>query len=649
MSKSEKSEDADKEQSRYVTWAVLIGAGLVWWFYPQIRAAVQPATGQIEGTKTTESTELLVIEDEVGVSVVVETPIVDVGQTELLPDIETKYPAPETDKPIASEPNSAAVPIEEMTVILQELDQTAVVGTKDESQSPISVEVETEANSTDELAALSASIAPQPIIIDIAVPRFDLVRIEDDGSALIAGLAEGTGYVILSVDGVELPGARSNLNGSGQFVIFAFLPPKLTPQALRLNLYTDGENGFIVSDEIVFVAAAPKNENQEEVVASVSEDTAEIDPQLEALPQTEEVVASVSEDTAEIDPQLEALPQTEEVVASVSEDIAEIDPELEALPQTEEVVASVSEDTAEIDPQLEALPQTEDVVASLSEETAEIDPQPEPVMQTEASAGSATTKVLLVDETGVKILQDGEEAGPFITVSIDTISYNLQGDVSIGGRAAGRGFVRIYLDNRAITTSHISDSGYWTVDLLNVEAGLYTLRVDELNSVGDVMSRSETPFKREEPTELAALMAETDEVVVDDAAEAETVAAASDTLKSDTAGKVQQESEITQTVVDVQAQVKNLAASASDIYFEVEASGASSKGVGGEPVELDAYLRAPSATFRVKTVQPGSTLWAIAKESYGAGIEYFKVFDANKERIRDPDLIYPGQVFEIPD
>jgi len=625
MSKSEKSEDADKEQSRYVTWAVLIGAGLVWWFYPQIRAAVQPATGQIEGTKTTESTELLVIEDEAVVSVVVETPIVDVGQTELLPDIETKYPAPETDKPIAVEPNSAAVPIEEMTVILQELDQTAVVGTKDESQSPISVEVETEANSTDELATLSAPIAPQPIIIDIAVPRFDLVRIEDDGSALIAGLAEGTGHVILSVDGVELPGARSNLNGSGQFVIFAFLPPKLTPQALRLNLYTDGENGLIVSDEIVFVAAAPKNENQEEVVASVSEDTAEIDPELEALPQTEDVVATVSEDTAEIDPQLEALPQTEEVVASVSED------------------------TAEIDPELEALPQTKDVVASVSAETAEIDPQPEPVMQTEASAGSATTKVLLVDETGVKILQDGEEAGPFITVSIDTISYNLQGDVSIGGRAAGRGFVRIYLDNRAITTSQISDSGYWTVDLLNVEAGLYTLRVDELNSVGDVMSRSETPFKREEPTELAALMAETDEVVVDDAAEAETVAAASDTLKSDTAGKVQQESEITQTVVDVQAQVKNLAASASDIYFEVEASGASSKGVGGEPVELDAYLRAPSATFRVKTVQPGSTLWAIAKESYGAGIEYFKVFDANKERIRDPDLIYPGQVFEIPD
>ena len=578
MSNLEKSEDAGKEQSRYAIWAVLIGAVLVWWFYPQFRAAVQPATGEIVGTKPVETIKPLVIDNEAVASVVVETPIVDVGPTELLPDIETKYSAATTDKPIAVEPNSAGVSTQEITVTLPELDQTVVLETKDESQASKSVEVKTEADSVDELAAVSGPITPQPKIIDVvAVPRFDLVRIEDDGSALIAGLAEGTGYVILSVDGVELPGARADLNGSGQFVIFAFLPPKLTPQELRLHLYTEGGNGLVASDEIVFVAAAPKTQNQEEVVASVSEDTAEVDAQLEAVTQTEEVVASVSEDTAEIDP------------------------------------------------------------------------QPDSVIQTEASAVSATTKVLLVDETGVKILQDGEETGPFITVSIDTISYNLEGDVSIGGRAAGQGFVRIYLDNRAIITSQISDSGYWTVDLLNVEAGIYTLRVDELNSVGDVLSRSETPFKREEPTELAALMAETAEVVVDDAAVAERVAVASNNVKAGTAGELQKEPKLTQTVVDVQAQVEDLAGSTSDIYFEVEVSGASSKGVGGEPVELDASLRAPSATFRVKTVQPGSTLWAIAKESYGAGIEYFKVFDANKERIRDPDLIYPGQVFEIPD
>ena len=70
-----------------------------------------------------------------------------------------------------------------------------------------------------------------------------------------------------------------------------------------------------------------------------------------------------------------------------------------------------------------------------------------------------------------------------------------------------------------------------------------------------------------------------------------------------------------------------------------------------KPQPISGRVEVPklSIEFRIKTVQPGSTLWAIAKERYGSGIEYHKVFEANKERIRDPDLIYPGQVFEIPD
>ncbi|MFW2586672.1 LysM peptidoglycan-binding domain-containing protein [Sagittula sp. SSi028] len=49
------------------------------------------------------------------------------------------------------------------------------------------------------------------------------------------------------------------------------------------------------------------------------------------------------------------------------------------------------------------------------------------------------------------------------------------------------------------------------------------------------------------------------------------------------------------------------------------------------------------------TVQPGHSLWAISEDRYGNGIEYVKIFDANRERIRDPDLIYPGQIFDLPD
>lgn len=48
------------------------------------------------------------------------------------------------------------------------------------------------------------------------------------------------------------------------------------------------------------------------------------------------------------------------------------------------------------------------------------------------------------------------------------------------------------------------------------------------------------------------------------------------------------------------------------------------------------------------TVQPGNTLWVMAEERYGDGFNYTQIFAANKTLIRNPDLIYPGQIFELP-
>ena len=48
------------------------------------------------------------------------------------------------------------------------------------------------------------------------------------------------------------------------------------------------------------------------------------------------------------------------------------------------------------------------------------------------------------------------------------------------------------------------------------------------------------------------------------------------------------------------------------------------------------------------TVQTGATLWAIARARYGDGTLYVRVFEANADAIRDPDLIYPGQIFDLP-
>lgn len=47
-------------------------------------------------------------------------------------------------------------------------------------------------------------------------------------------------------------------------------------------------------------------------------------------------------------------------------------------------------------------------------------------------------------------------------------------------------------------------------------------------------------------------------------------------------------------------------------------------------------------------VQPGNSLWHIARRVYGAGILYTVIFKENKNQIRDPDLIYPDQLFRLP-
>ena len=47
-------------------------------------------------------------------------------------------------------------------------------------------------------------------------------------------------------------------------------------------------------------------------------------------------------------------------------------------------------------------------------------------------------------------------------------------------------------------------------------------------------------------------------------------------------------------------------------------------------------------------VEAGNSLWRLARRTYGEGMRYTLIFEANREQIKDPDLIYPGQVFDLP-
>ncbi|MGB5613397.1 MAG: peptidoglycan-binding protein LysM [Sedimenticolaceae bacterium] len=56
----------------------------------------------------------------------------------------------------------------------------------------------------------------------------------------------------------------------------------------------------------------------------------------------------------------------------------------------------------------------------------------------------------------------------------------------------------------------------------------------------------------------------------------------------------------------------------------------------------------PEPTVVYYTIVSGDSLSKIAKAHYGNAMDYPKIFDANKEVIKNPDLIYPGQKIRIP-
>jgi nucleoid-associated protein YgaU len=76
-------------------------------------------------------------------------------------------------------------------------------------------------------------------------------------------------------------------------------------------------------------------------------------------------------------------------------------------------------------------------------------------------------------------------------------------------------------------------------------------------------------------------------------------------------------------------------------------SGSQTVAASGEDAAGGAQNTAAMAGGTI-VVQPGNTLWRLARESYGAGVRYTVIYEANKEQIANPNLIYPGQVFSVP-
>ncbi len=351
----------------------------------------------------------------------------------------------------------------------------------------------------------------------LLAPSLDLVRVDRDGSVVIAGQAQGGVQLTVLVDGAPLE--QLEVPAGGEFAVLTTITPSDTPRVISLLAEHAGKK--IASAESFILAPA------DQIVAA-------------GTPEQQSAAAD-SEDSASV---------TEETVASLSEGNQDVDE------QGADLTGSHPEATGRTTSEGQSSP--EDATSG----TSAADQQP----------GQAVA-VLRADQDGVEVVQPAIPADPELSdeVALDAISYNGTGGVELSGRARPQSRVRIYVDNRAVAELEAAEDGRWSGRLEGVSPGIYTLRLDEVEvATGSVVSRLETPFKREAPE---ALPTPTDDPAPDAAA----------------------------------------------------------------------------PLVRAVTVQKGDTLWAISQQRYGSGFLYVRVFEANREAIRDPDLIYPGQVFTIPE
>jgi nucleoid-associated protein YgaU len=427
--------------------------------------------------------------------------------------------------------------------------------------------------------------AAAPAEVAEAGPSFDTVRLEPDGSGLIAGRTDPGSLVSVLLEAEVV--AQETADEQGRFVAFLTLDPSDQPRALSLR----DEDGT-PSDETVILAptataraaAAPQPSLTAEGAGSPLAETEQIaaldlgktGPESGSPPRAEEAALATPAVTSLDEPEADALPsevdgtQGPPEVASaapdptVAPDAASAAPAASPSADTAPAVAAsspIAPPAQEPAPQPGGLPS---LVQAAPDLPAPDLPEAEPALPAQAP-------VLVSDAEGVRVLQPALAPGAspevLATVALDAIAYDGAGEVVLTGRASGGGAVRLYIDNQPVADAPIAADGTWTSSLGSTGPGVYTLRVDQLGPEGEVVSRIETPFQREARDQLAAAMAEASE---------------------------------------------------------------------------------PGQTIVMRTVQPGNTLWAIARERYGEPLMYVRVFEANRDRIRDADLIYPGQVFVLP-
>ncbi len=380
---------------------------------------------------------------------------------------------------------------------------------------------------------------------EIEPPTFDIVRVEPNGSMVIAGKAAPNARVEI-INGATVLGTTTS-GPSGDFA--AVLEEPLAPGDYQIVLRaTTPENLAATSVETAIVTVPDSESGQ--VLALVDQPGAP--SRLITVPEAK----TTEEDRAQL----------------------EVKEAAEATPADQE--KALPEDT----PQGEPAPANVEAMNPPTEETA---PAAE---QTSPPAASPQT--------------------PFIeAVEIDGRQ------VFVAGAAQPGSTIRIYVNQILLGETVTTPNGRFLIEATReLPTGDYIVRADMLSDDGrTVIARAAVPFTRAEGEQVAAVAA----------------ANSGSQVRNDVSDEKDTPSPSTEAPKTGEEQTAAPDAAASG------------------PDETTAPKLAPADGSVI--IRRGDTLWHISRRVYGRGIRYTTLYLANQDQIEDPDRIWPGQVFAVPE
>jgi nucleoid-associated protein YgaU len=468
-----------------------------------------------------------------------------------------------------------------------------------------------------------------------ATPTFDVLRVEKDGSAVVAGSAGPDTKVDLISNGEVI--GTTKAGPTGDFAIVLDKP--LMPGAHELSLRTTDAAGASVTSQETGIVNLPKGEG--ELVAMVSK------------PGEATRVMQAGEPAA-ADTQVAAAEPAADTAAPAAETVA---PAAETATAPAETTSPAADATAA--PAAEATAPAADANPPVAEATA-------PAADANAPAAEATAPAA---DANAPAIDSGKP------VLLSAVDYE-DGKAYVAGTGEPGRAVNIYIDDLLIGTTKVGPDGSYLLEApTTLVPGTHTIRADQLSADGSqVAERAEVPLVHEAPVAVAENTVKPEEPVATTTTTTEAPAAASTeapaaetattteapasaaTGEAPAAASTQAPAAATTTTTEAPAASSTEAPAAADTAGTTEAPAAAATETPA--AETATTTEAPAvATIEepgvIKTgasviIRRGDNLWRISRRMLGKGIRYTTIYEANRDQIKNPRLIYPGQVFQVP-